>query len=713
MKKYLLIISLSYVFFNSFGQNPYNDAVDLKRHILNNEFIPDTTNINEVAIILKPYLVSPPLNATKGNQILALLQQQGSPNYNSFIAPYINLSGVQSDLFKELPIPKSSEKKNLPIGGFDVTTIADGFAKFIVKRTKQELSIAFFEKFKDELNKYPDIQTIFPQTYIALSAIGDEIYMFEAYIQTLRESFEKDLASLPSNLPTIIENHKDYFDNMPDLKAMLLSSFYIAQSIQDKQHPGNIIEDFPVENFDKINNKNIKPSFQTLILLSTSLKSNTDGDNYWVPYSDLKKLWTDTILLKIYLGLLEQRAKMDNIIFVNFSNENDSLWKIIDNSHASLSIYKQYIKNIAVKIQSLETKIKGLKKINNDSLLFENYYSFVSGSIDLMKYLTQVENLPCFPKEIHIQDSTEKYFDIAQTSADIVIDVNRRNYASAIVNTSQLLSIVEIPFKMLKPKYQDKINRLMKEKDEINKDLNFLKRNPSDTTKCCYKHKMKQFKSKTKKIKKKNNTNPSDSIPVNVAQKVLKYGSFMAAVVQAKTSDEVAAAIETIALPAGSSRIKRESAFNVSLNAYCGLFAGQERTKFWSEPKYSYGVTAPIGVAVSWGHSAFPFTHGIKCGVSSTLFLSIVDIGSITTFRFTNDTATTVSKIQLKDIISPGLFLSWGIPKSPVSFNAGCQLTPSLKSVSSSANGYEARIFRFTVGICVDIPILNLATSSQ
>ena len=59
------------------------------------------------------------------------------------------------------------------IGSLDVTNIADGFAKFLVKRTKQELNMAFFTKFKEELSKpeYRDLQTVFPQTWRALQAI--------------------------------------------------------------------------------------------------------------------------------------------------------------------------------------------------------------------------------------------------------------------------------------------------------------------------------------------------------------------------------------------------------------------------------------------------------------------------------------------------------------------------------------------------------------
>ena len=125
------------------------------------------------------------------------------------------------------------------IGALDVTNFADGFAKFLVKRTKQELNMAFFTRFKEELSKaeYRDLQTVFPQTWRALQAIGDEVYNYQRYLQTLRESFEKDLANLLTHIPTVIDNHPEFFKTQPELEAILRTAFYIAGSLQSKQHP--------------------------------------------------------------------------------------------------------------------------------------------------------------------------------------------------------------------------------------------------------------------------------------------------------------------------------------------------------------------------------------------------------------------------------------------------------------------------------------------
>ena len=514
-------------------------------------------------------------------------------------------------------------------GNLDITTLADGFAKFIVKRTRQELSTAFFDHFKDDLAKYKDLRDIFPQTYRALSAIGDEIYMYDIYLQTIRESFKEDLAALPTNLPMIIDNHEEYFNKRHDLKAELLTAFYIAQAIQDNKHPGVIIENYPIETLDSVR-PNLKAAFKTLKLFSKSLKSNNDS-TYWVSKTEINRLTTDDQLLTIYLGLVLQLAKRDSIQFDN-NGSSFNLADRMNKNYKNLQPYKIFIGNIATKTQLLETKIQGLKKNRNDSLLFENYYSIVSASIDLMKYMTQIDQLSIFKNDsLNLAKNTAPYFDFAQTTSDIVIDVHRRNYSSAILNASYIAQSL--------------------------------------------------------------NTAGED-----VSQRLLKYGTFMATVATAKNSNDVQASIEAIALPSGSSRIKRESKSNVSINAYCGIYGGKNIAGGWST-----GLTAPVGIAASWGicrHSSF------------SLFLSIIDLGAPVAFRFSTK-SDSVPAIKLADIISPGLFLSWGIPKCPVSINAGLQMTPVLTSVSTKENTFGTKSMRITIGACIDLPILNLYNKSK
>ena len=196
----------------------------------------------------------------------------------------------------------------------------------------------------------------------------------------------------------------------------------------------------------------------------------------------------------------------------------------------------------------------------------------------------------------------------------------------------------------------------------------------------------------------------------------------MATIAQSQNSDDVEAAIEAVALPSGSSRVKRETPFNVSLNAYTGLYYGNEQIDGVDNKGHafnSYGVSAPIGFSISRGHSFLFLGTGKdgwkknKYGWATSLFLSVVDIGALASFRFTNDSTKSVPNIQLKDIISPGVFLSIGIPKSPLSFNCGYQIGPLLREVTQTKNAYSQNYTRFSISLCVDIPLLNFYTKSK
>jgi hypothetical protein len=131
---------------------------------------------------------------------------------------------------------------------------------------------------------------------------------------------------------------------------------------------------------------------------------------------------------------------------------------------------------------------------------------------------------------------------------------------------------------------------------------------------------------------------------------------------------------------------------------------------------------APVGVTISRGHSIFFFgtkgwnTEKSGCaGWSSSLFLSVIDIGALASFRFKSpETVSTVPQIKLKDIISPGIFFSLGIPKTPLSLNFGWQMGPLLRNVSDTLNTYYSQSYsRWSVGLCVDIPIFNFYSLSK
>lgn len=615
------------------------------------------------------------------------------------------------------------------VGGLDVTNIADGFAKFLVKRTKEELNIAFFEKFKEYISKYDDLRTVFPQTYRALMIIGDEIYNYERYIQTLRESFENDLSTLEENLPTIIDNHPDFFEKHPWLAAMLNSGCYIASGLEDKIHPGDILKDYPVEFLDALHT-NWKGAIQTLQLVSTSLRDtsvNTDSI-YWVKVKQVRDLVGNKLAFKIYLGLLYQQAKenYDGIKF-QVGDINTTLVDQLDNVSTKYDIvytsYSGFIRRFAEKANKLNEMIKNYAKPANDSLAFEQYYKYFNSSVDLLQHCTEISKLPFLDKVVpHLADTLKPFFDVTYAAADLVLDIRRRNYSSAITNAVEIYTVV-MDLRSRREVVSISARKEKRLQKKVNKDVTdfIVKKSAEDKSFVFTATQVDSMKTKRMADVKPATVEKTSFSTNDTVKKLYKYGTFMATMVQAKNSDEVQKAIEAFALPTGSSRIKRVSGFNVSLNAYPGLYIGNELIRDVDEFKpfsrfNSYGVTATIGIGVNWGHRLFFVPT--KAEWSTSLYLSLVDIGAVAAFRFKDDTTAQVPSIQLKHIFSPGAFLSIGIPKTPLSVNLGTQMGPNLRKVNNNpdepSNDFANKIYwRFSASICVDIPILNFYTKSR
>ena len=570
------------------------------------------------------------------------------------------------------------------IGGLDVTNIADGLARFLVKRTKQELSIAFFERFKKVINETPDLGTLFPKTVSLLNAIDDDVYEYERYIQNLREAFKSDIAMIYTNLPGIIPNHQAFFDKHPEIKSALLTGCYIAEGLQEQTHPGDILANYPIEYLDGLSD-DYKGTIQTMQLFSASLRDTVSGKDarYWVEIQKIRELVNNRQALKFYLGFIWQQAVVhyDGVKFTNTSL-TELLNKVAENydkTYNSYDAYKRYIMTFGEKITALNRMIQDNDKPVNDSAALEKYARYFRASVDMLEYCAEARKLPYIKDAVGTLDFS-KYPLIAYAVTDLVTAVNRRNYSAAINEAVHIYQLV----RTTPAKNDDAAGSTTATQQELSNSKSTL-------------------------------------------DNLVKYGSFMANVGTAKNSEEVSKAIETAALPVGSSRIKRESPFNVSLNAYPGLFVGHESIQGIKDGRVfnAYGLTAPVGVSISRGHSFLFFGTGEKGwkenknGWSTSLFISLIDIGAVAAFRFKDDSTAQVPSIQLKNILSPGAFISLGIPKSPLSINFGAQMGPNLRKINYSNptepfNEYGEKIYwRFSTSLVVDIPLLNIYTKTR
>jgi len=681
MKKIVLAILFVFCFLRNSAQQRilFNDASSLqstldantgKFTIAGNEallgyyFGTTLTNAQIAAKIqanpfLNHYFTPPPVNAQNSNNTISL-----TPGVAS-----ISTTGQSGG---QLP----------GVGDFPITTIADGFAKFLVQRTKEELSVAFFVQIKQDFDDttFIAIQTLLPKTKLQLDAIGDKIYQFSSYLTELRNAFNSDLEDLDVTFPYIlnIPKYKKYFINHPWLEPVIEIGLFLSSDLNSQsstpssnnttinkgsfKNVGNVIDDLNarVDNYfpagANSTNANINGIVKTFGLISSSLRSS-DASRYWVTNRDILKLLSDPVEFQIYLGLIYQSSITKKITF-----GGTSLKSILDDIAADakkIQAVNDYISILSTQINLFDEDYKNLKNNNSANLsdaekaaqndaLFTNASNIIQIGLSFLKDVNDnltSKKYPGLSIPTNFFDNVGDYTVGLQDIINLYFNVKERKYSLAISSATDFFNVAL-------------------------KDLN-------------------------------------DKNLINIIQKFNTYGTFIAQVANAKNSNQVDSLITATVLPTGSSYIKKHSIFNIALQAYTGFYGGIQQTATDPGRVGVVGVYAPVGLAFSWGGKKSILNPG-----AFSVFVSIIDLGPLVSYRFknTNDTLANNINIRLSQIISPGLHLVWGIPKVPLSLGGGFCYIPLLTQVETNSikvNKVDNSPFRAQIFLAVDIPLLN------
>jgi len=643
-KSALIFFLISY-FGQTLAQTPYYDAIKLKVMVTMDI---DNINAKMVADIMSYYMQKNEIDLNDEYKTIANFKKD-----NIFFKSYFNFptnkAGMGGAPFTPTLIPILNSA-----GSVNVTNFADGLCKFMIDRFKTELSLAFFNKFKDELNnpEHLEIQILFPETRKTLNTIDKDIYLYSSYLNTLRESFIKDMTNQFVNLQKLLNQQKymNYFKNeRPDLGTILYTSLYFVNGLSSGKHPGAVLANFKSKDMIHLSDTdvqdNIQGAIQAVQLISESFKSKSKS-YYWVPSDSVRSLVEDPIAFKIYLGLVFQQAKMEDIVFQKGKSLTSFLNVVAENYDDRLDLiirYENFMESFIDKAQEVNEYISELKTKKKSEIDYNDYYKLFNASLDLLEHTSTFIDLPYidlgYDVKIKIKKSVGTVLYTARTSSDLYIDVRTKNYSSAIMNTLSIL-------------------------DTLLFENNF-----------------------------DNNNNNK------IRHSILKYGSFIASVSEAQNSNDVQNVIESAALPAGSFSIKQKTTGSIFVNGYLGYALDASNYKI-----YMKGLYAPVGLSVNC-------SVGKKRGGGAfTLFASIIDVGGLAAYRFSNSTDTLKQEIKLQSIISPSLQVLYEFPKWPVNLCIGWRMTPSLfYSGDKTFTTVESKNV-FNVSLLVDIPFFTIKT---
>ncbi len=656
MKKQILLFTVLFLItIKSFTQNAFYDATS----IFNNCVIPgsgtnfktDPISVTNLSAYLRNYLP----DAVKNNASLTEDQVLAQFASNPFIGRQIQTlrgGGATS------PIASFISTASSGLGNLDVTTFADGLAKFLVKRSKEELYVSFFENFHDKvLKKYPEFAIIFPHTTLLVSNF--KAWEYSNIIGTLREAFDKDIKEVLVNLPKIlsintastatcdctdsalkrIKKLQIFFTTDPK-GIVIAAAFYLGgefvsgkkiSTIIDDIASSQIISQIPITNPQ--DQANFINAIKLLKIINRSIRSNEAGKDY-VSMGDLRTLLSDNEVRPIFFALLYQQIKVENITF-NTMNLADA----IKTTNSKINGVVQYIRNFLNTVETFSNAMDKLREAKqNGKTDLSGYWAAIFESAK--EILPAIINIEIIDPNLHVPNDVTKVIEASTKTIEIAQDISVRNYSAVIIDILTIL--------------------------------------PRDSSL----HDFKEF--------------------------IVKYGSFAANVVQAKNSDDVQKAIEAIALPVGSASIKKNTEWNIALNAYLGGFYGNEylsekKTGNW---KPISGVYAPVGVTLSRGLG--------KNKGSLSLLVSVIDIGAVASFRFTDTSTEKLPKLTLQNIFAPGFGLVYGVPKWPISIGYSYQFGPVLREINATdkvVSDKPNKRWQFFLG--VDIPLINFYTKSR
>lgn len=573
----------------------------------------------------------------------------------------------------------------------DVTNLATGLADFLIERTKTELNTAFFRRFQEmlESDDFKDARILFPETTKLLKVIGTEIYRYDAFLNSLRTAFDNDLRAMLGNAEDVLENHKAEISAVNGLYPSLVMALHAAADLDRGTHPGQVIDGMAFsDEMGQLKGIAGAPEFgvaangiQLAAMISESLRSGKK-ERYWATREELDKLQDETTL-KLYMGLLYEWSKTPKYKVITFNVSGAAVvcgrpaltgsvdvQKLLDEVAACWAVaspevgrFKGLVAGMATKVNALEDRIQvlraapatadklaGITSQQRRRIMFEALSDVVNGTLDVIEHTYAVEELPWL--NITVPAKAKQVVGYLHSAQRIATGVNQKQYATAL---TELITVL-------------------------------------------------------KTVADEQGTGTVSFGPA-ILDRVLRYGTFMAALVESENPEQAKAAIEAVALPPGSYSIKRNSAFSASLNGYLGGFAAHERIDGAdnSTTANNFGLTAPVGVALNWGNICRRWKHKASIG----LFFPLIDVGAVASFRFSDTTSASVPTISLGDIISPGMYLELGIPRTPLSLGFGMQMGPRLREVTAEESTIGELYFRYGATLKVDIPILHFHASTS
>ena len=654
MKKIAIILSLLFVFKITFSQSVYYDAIKLSKY--STKDTQGNVTIDGTNTAINDTLLTILNKYFPG--IITAAQPGTLIRTNPFLTNFTYTGSVENN--NAVPQSVNLSSAVSAIGNLNVTSLAGGISSFLVKRAKEELFIAIIEKLKDRTT-FPELPILFPSTMTLMNSFDS--WQYSNILNTLKQSFDKDLQQLLTNIPQLnskLDTTGKEFNSYTASAQKRVKAIKVFFGTSEARIYLSALElGNGILNGQKI------PDVINLI----------SGQGYLGDFPDTNSNVKATIQLLDILSLsLESNKKGESFISaVDFKTlVNDPI-----GSKLFFGLLYQQIKNKQI---TFSGNIQILNLIQKDYPSVANYLNDLVTNGDDLK--TAIQNL----------NDAKKRGEKDLSSYWAAIFGSAKQFLQSSIKISSIDASLNLP---------DEIKKFAVDGEEVLSIANDI-----------------AIRNYSAAVVDFNDLIPDDENHKEFKNFLVKYGSFVANIVQAQNADDAENAIEAVALPVGSYTIKQNSDCNISLNGYIG---------YGWDLSYAHGIYAPIGVSFSTNYllNKKRNSHG-----AISLFVSVFDVGSIAAYQLGNQTATSTTngsapstttinptsynqQIKLGSIFAPGFLLLIEVPKLPFAVGIGGRRTPTLSYSSGATYLTIGAKNEFNVAILIDIPFITLHNSAS
>lgn len=547
-------------------------------------------------------------------------------------------------------------------GGF-AQNLAEGLADFLIERANEELRAAVFRRLITAFENNPELPILFPNIDEFLQNV--EQYNFDLAIKTIQARAEKDLENLLSTVPKLsrLDKYKNLINTHP-ASVYVLAAMTTLDGVNHKWMPASLVDSI-----------------------------------YLAPYTTLKNDHSNALKFAGYIS-----QSVQNRLLTGTPSDADKNWILFNNvwygAAASAEIARNYFTMLILRDPGIGFKwtTSGSDTVPNVkplALLRDKISGTQSLSNNLFQIIISVNKILDSRNVLLGNDNDHKTTFVMPGTVPKVELINRQQ---TFVLIESIFSIVHHSFALVPDNsFPDKVGLLLAI-DRAQRALPLFSRVFDITDQLALKNYNEVIFSVGLLLK-----DALNAEGFYVPEAYFQYGNFLASVAIAKSGADVKAAIDAVALPSGSSSIKKDLAFNAALNGYVGYFARQldDDERYYEGFTETHGITAPVGVTIS---------HGLGRAGSLSVFLGILDVGAIVKYKVSEDpNEAPKPEIDWGNILSPGVHLVYGGPfYLPISVGIGQQWLP--KNVEDTRLKFNGGLNLF---IAFDIPIINLASSKR